>query len=302
MKNSNDLPDLTILGNTADSLGTWIRANNRLKPGSEPLGIYRAIPLAEDAVPPNTIPESWVAIGKLGATPGLLGVIVLDLQTSGYEPSQGQSRSTSPAKLLPRFFGYSQRMRSEFLRETGVDPIDLVPKNCFSSVNVNPFFFSDYELMGSPREVRSDTEESVIAPFVDRWNIFRTSKMKAGLKRFSDTVLSKFDVTIWADLVLNSSNRPMTDIIPVTAYRAADGFEYDAGEAGVPFGAMYATPVAIRFLIDPVLPETANTEMMMKMMSQADMRKRNFSVCYDISKLKIEDSMKFLDKWFVPQK
>ena len=263
--------------------------------------VYRAIPLFENALSPDVEQESWASFAKLGVTPGLLGVVVLDPQTSGYEQSQGTSRSVSSSVILPRHFGYSTSMRSAFLRQIGADPIDLVPTQCLSSVSVNPFFFADYELMGYPRDSRTETDEAVIAPFAEQWNSFRANKMIEGLKRLSNSILSKFKVPIWADLILNLSNRPMTDIIPITAYRTVEGFEYDAGDAGIPFGAQYATPLSVRFIVDPALPETPNTEMMLKLMSQADMRKRKFSICYDLSKLKVEDVTKFLDKWFEPQ-
>ena len=195
-------------------------------------------------------------------------------------------------------------MRSTFLREFGVDPIDLVPKGCSSHTNLNPFFFLDDDLKGEGRDYNSARaeEEQIIAPFTDQWNKFRLSKMEEGSKRLFASILDKIKVPVWSDLVLNTPNRAISETIPQTKFVSSEGYVLDPGNAGVPFGVMVRDPASVRIVIDPV--PSLHTDVIVRSYSQIlkPGQKFPFTFCYDLSRLKPDEVMKFLDKWFDPQK
>lgn len=293
--------DRTVLGDTADSLSKWISTNERHTP-KDSREFFRSKLLPENAVSPDFRPSWWQPTRTLAATPGLAGVVMMDLQPAGYEPKvgEGQSFGNGPSDLSPRYFGYSTSMRSAFLRKYSVDPIDLVPKGLYSVVNVNPYFFADMELMGFPRTYGAvDGEEYIIAPFVERWHEFKAATMKDGIRRITSELLSGVQIPVWSDVLVNLTNRAVTDSVPLTDYSKMQEFMFDTGGAGAPFGAMVQNPVALRY----VVTEQKSTlfERMMILLSQPQSRARSRMVCYDLSRLKDDEVTKFLEKWFEPK-
>jgi hypothetical protein len=300
--NSNGL-DKTLLGDSAAQMRSWVSKNSRLSEARIGFDFMRTKPYPEDSVSPDQCPASWATINRLARMPGVVGVVVTDAQGAGYEPKVGEGYSfgTSPSDLAPRQFGYSISMRSAFLRETGADPIDLVPRGLRSSVNISPFFFPDMELMGYPRTYgSSDGEEFIIEPFVAQWEKFRAKAMTEGLKAFVGTALKDISVPIWTDLLVGTSNKASNHLVPLTDFGKDQQFQYDAGSPGMPFGAMAQSALAGRFIYDGLSEKDLGAFMAILSRGFGQQGERPF--CYDVSRLSEPEVTKFLNTWFESKK
>lgn len=295
--------DRTLLGETAEQMRAWVSKNSRLSEGRFGFDFMRIKRYPENSVSPDQRPTSWATINRLAKMPGLVGVVVADQLEIGYEPKVGEGYSfgVSPSDLAPRQFGYSVAMRSAFLRETGVDPIDLVPRGLRSSVNASPFFFPDMELMGFPRSYGSSAgEEFIIEPFAAQWQKFRANAMTDGLKAFVATGLKDVTIPIWSDLLVGSSNKASGHLMPLTDFGKDQKFQYDAGGAGMPFGATIQGTAATRFICDGLTNK--DLEVFMAILSRGFRQQNDMSLCYDVSRLNESEVAKFLSTWFETRK
>jgi len=78
----------------------------------------------------------------------------LDSEPAGYEPSNTHVGSYSPWLSVLNEFGYSESQRLGFLREQGVDPIDIASTHISVGCDLNQPFFLDEALgqMSTPDE------------------------------------------------------------------------------------------------------------------------------------------------------
>lgn len=229
-------------------------------------------------------------------------MVLCDAQPPGYELKQGEGYSfgTSPSDLVGRNFGYSLSMRSAFLRANHVDPIDLVPPGLMSSVNLSPDFFVDMELMGYPRTYGSgDGDEFIISPYVSQWISFRSKTMEDGFKSVSKNLLGDISVPLWSDLLVGTSNKASSKIIPLLVVGQDRLLPFDSSGPGTPYGANAFGSEGFRFLIDDQSPEELKNTMGFISNAYQTLGKR--VICFDLSRLNDEGVGKFLDQWFEPK-
>jgi hypothetical protein len=149
--------DRNILGNTANQVADRAGAEFDWKAyvdlsngtGSVPPPFYDlAAPL--DPMTSNR----WSDFVSLAHAPKLVGTVILDPQPAGYEPTISNNSFANYADWLGALtaFGYSEKIRVEFLRKYGIDPIDIAAPNLRQPVELDQPFFLDGHL-GGPHDL-----------------------------------------------------------------------------------------------------------------------------------------------------
>jgi hypothetical protein len=124
---------------------------------------------------------------KIAQTPGLAGIVLRDTAALGYDDSSFPSPPFDAPDWAEQM-GYTETMRLAFLRESGIDPIDLSPlQNAhlnlpfdtgFSSdINLQLPFFPDYGI--NPESDTVDNQSALergAKDGVKRWKRFRVTK------------------------------------------------------------------------------------------------------------------------------
>src|ERR1019366_705321 len=113
------------------------------------------------------------ALASLAHTPGLAGVVVLDTEPSGYE--QVDTHTTwggfAPWLAVLHEFGYSESQRLTYLREHGVDPIDI-PPSLFLGIDLRQPFFDDDNM--SPMNSSQSGASRLMRGSLDQWIKYRS--------------------------------------------------------------------------------------------------------------------------------
>ena len=116
----------------------------------------------------------WDELAKLAHQPGLDGIIVLDSEPLGYEPTDDHTNYGGYPNWL-RFlneFGYSDEMRLAFLREHHIDPIDIDDPELYIDIDLEQPFFPEYAY----QKVGGTNDESQdMRLMLDAWNGFRAN-------------------------------------------------------------------------------------------------------------------------------
>lgn len=176
--------DLTLLGDTGPQLQKRI---NQWPTWAETYGAYpEAKPSGRAVLIPGTSAQrtAWEAYEKLARTPGLAGTVLLDSRVPGYEAD----RVTGPASLTREMratttFGFSPAARLRFLRERGIDPIDVVPGLLTFDADLRQPFFLDTAQAG--RNVgfyMVDAPPQAMNGIAIEWDRHRATLPEAALK------------------------------------------------------------------------------------------------------------------------
>lgn len=117
-------------------------------------------------------------LGALAKTPGLAGVVIRDTAAPGYAFLPARPDAATPAMPAAADLGYSAEARLRFLRQNGVDPIDLLTCNGASQGDLPPgaLVLPFYPDLG-PQSAAAQA-----------WNAFRYKEGEAPLKRSYATV------------------------------------------------------------------------------------------------------------------
>lgn len=102
---------------------------------------------------PQTVRTLQSELTSLAATSGLAGIVLRDTAAPGYE------RPQTPASPFANFspeaagdLGYTPETRLAFLRQAGVDPIDLAPSANSVGLNLNLPFYPDFGVNSAPSQ------------------------------------------------------------------------------------------------------------------------------------------------------
>jgi hypothetical protein len=117
----------------------------------------------------DSLTAVWSRFAKPSQVPGLAGIVLLNTEPIGYEPSgwlamTAMSRSVSDA--LSR--GYTQKLREQFLVKEGVDPIDIGDPFINLKLDLSQPFFEGTTISGQGY-VESDDNYGPLK----RWQILR---------------------------------------------------------------------------------------------------------------------------------
>lgn len=137
--------DQTILGDAGPTLAkraplfpSWATLIGE-SPEARPRGRQLLVPKTPEQK------AAWSAYEKLAATPGLAGTVMLDVRPAGYDamrPGPVFRAGRETAELVA--FGYSPAQRLLFLREKGIDPIDIATTFPAFDVDLRQPFFLDH--------------------------------------------------------------------------------------------------------------------------------------------------------------
>jgi hypothetical protein len=110
-------------------------------------------------------------LNEIAATPGLAGLVLRDTAAPGYA-NPGDANDFVMWGMAD--FGYTPEMRLAFLRQEGVDPVDLPVNSYVGNVDLNLPFFGDGGL--GPRHIEVDgqwvQDRSFVTP-AQKWNALR---------------------------------------------------------------------------------------------------------------------------------
>jgi hypothetical protein len=177
---ANVLPpnlDRNILGDSGKALEArrakeqaWIEAaDSGEKSGAGPSSALY------DMVNPSDpgLSQRWIQLADLARTPGLTGVVLVDTEPSGFEGVDARMGVGGYARWLGPLHdgGYSDKMRLEFLREHGVDPIDISIVNQVMNFDLEQPFFLDYGL--GPLNGGIGRPNPAMASMPDAWMTYR---------------------------------------------------------------------------------------------------------------------------------
>ena len=90
---------------------------------------------------PTTAEPVKRRLAEIARTPGLAGLVLHDTAAPGYADRIGQ---VVPEAGAGYDFGYTQELRLAFLRQEGVDPVDLQTAYYYARIEVKPPFFPGY--------------------------------------------------------------------------------------------------------------------------------------------------------------
>lgn len=185
----NDLQDsdLNLFGQTNSQFANWMSKNQKLN-AADSMSFDRGFIVAGS---PHRSPSSddsgrWKSLRELLSIPGLKEPVFAEVEPLGYETQVGSNRPNydGPSRAIFQT-GYTTTMRSEFLNQFGVDPIDLIPEELDLHLDVNPLYFANLESDGPTR-----VEDSRInlLNFQKRWTEFKSKTLVDGLTRFSESL------------------------------------------------------------------------------------------------------------------
>jgi hypothetical protein len=186
---SNRIEDLNIWADTGSELALrraelsdWKDCQNTAG------GLFGECPPLYDLVSPidPATRQMQSALAKLAHTPGLAGVVVLDTEPGGYEPSDGATLFAGFSRPLAVLheFGYTPQLRLAFLREKHVDPIDLAPEVLTLDFDIQQPFFMDDRL--GVWNVRSKNANPEFTHLSDDWFSYRANLNSKAMDSFFD--------------------------------------------------------------------------------------------------------------------
>ncbi len=117
-------------------------------------------------------------VADIVKTPGLAGIVIRDTAAPGYATLPTRTGTLFPAMLAARDLGYSVEARLAFLRQNGVDPVDLVTFNDISQgeVPAGSLALPFYPDLGPRSQV------------AQKWDAFRYKEGEALLKQVFTTI------------------------------------------------------------------------------------------------------------------
>lgn len=174
--------DLTLLGDTGPLLakraaasGTWLD-RIRFNPESRLSADHRLIP-GSDAQR-----AAWSTYGRLAQTPGLAGIVLLEPNPAGYQSLRIGSVAMTREMMEMIAFGYGPSLRLRFLREKGIDPIDVTNSMPALPVDLQQPFFLDYVQGGTnPGILMYDAPPPGMSRARVDWDKFRSDLAEAAL-------------------------------------------------------------------------------------------------------------------------
>jgi hypothetical protein len=133
--------------------------------------------------------ERFQQAATLAAVPELSGVRLRDTQPGGHageRPDGAVIGYRNDVALAERGnLGYTIALREAFLRQEGVDPVDLIPPGLCCSVDLRLPFFPDDQARAIRSIYTADTEGLAVPPdfavLNDRWNHFRAERNRTSL-------------------------------------------------------------------------------------------------------------------------
>jgi len=193
---SSPYKDLNLLGDTGTQLAArravepeWLAYERKADYWSSPPPVY-------DFASPSDwdLPKRWADLASLAHTPGLSGVVVLDTEPPGYEPNKHEGMLQFgfyvPWMAVLHEFGYVEPLRLGFLREHGVDPMDIVSPDIVLGFNISQPFFEDRRLGFFENPPNRSVLLMEDVPF--QWYTYRSELNEGAITSF----MSKFaDVT-----------------------------------------------------------------------------------------------------------
>lgn len=129
-----------------------------------------------------TLPSKWEKLKSISALPNLAGLVVTDTQPPGYEKQLPAVRRFGHQASESLEFGYSTAEREAFLKQFGVDPIDITMAFSVGFDITQPFFESSYVPAG-PRK----SDNWLMSKLRAEWTKFRSSLNDQCSARILDT-------------------------------------------------------------------------------------------------------------------
>ncbi len=176
--------------NARKALPRWRSFVSSVVGSSFPSPIPEHISHASSIIAPGT-PETssrFRDVGSLASTEGLAGLYLKDTLPDGYMGERPASNEINYANNLPLAergnLGYTPALRLSFLREAGVDPIDLIPHGLTVGANLSLPFFPDPEAGSGSQNVSS----SGIRELGARWDKMRLEANRAALSLLFATI------------------------------------------------------------------------------------------------------------------
>ena len=135
------------------------------------------LPVLYDSIDPlhGDLGRRWSFLGALAHDPGLAGVVVMDTEPAGYEPTDSGGGGSYYAGWVAILgdFGYSEAMRLAFLRIHEMDPIVIDAPVMVCGIDISQPFFPNYAYIHYGRD---NDEIQNIQLMLDSWGVFRTKQ------------------------------------------------------------------------------------------------------------------------------
>jgi hypothetical protein len=176
--------DLNVLGETASR---YARRRTQSRDAGDGVGLplrfaldYFAAAFAERDWLRADLPANVASLKRrlsgLARTTGLAALILRDTAAPGYTSSGKVGRAAAVALENRGWdFGYTPELRLRFLRERGIDPLDLSTRDSLIDVDLHPPFFSGLlgaaNVAGGPEDGGADAPRPPFA--LDAWNALR---------------------------------------------------------------------------------------------------------------------------------
>ena len=183
--------DLDVLGDTGTQLAIRRASEPEWQAYAKQADFWSGPPAVYDFASPcdPELQKRWIELASLAHTPGLSGVVVLDTEPPGYEPNKHEGMrqfgdAYSPWMAILHEFGYVEPLRLGFLREHGVDPLDVVSPDLVLGFNISQPFLIDQRLglFENPPSRAAKLMEEV--PF--QWYTFRAELNAKAIQSFMD--------------------------------------------------------------------------------------------------------------------
>ena len=181
---------------------------------------------------PSTIAR-FASIATLARTPGLAGVVIADGTPQGYEGAEEQSTNAFPRSMREAAaFGYDEKTRLAFFRETGYDPVDLTSEDLEYDVQTDTPTFPRYP----------NRPLALVREAYERWVAFRGGANRSALAGLRSRLGS---IPVLVEL------RRMSGAQPPRADAALVPWEMGQPAPGLSGDSPAESPDAIRLVVAP---------------------------------------------------
>jgi hypothetical protein len=275
-------PDRNILGDTSTLAENRVEETAVWNDSSEAWGVTHSA--AGTFIGPGDpmLPSLWRKLLDLSKTQGLDGVVLCGTEPRGYEPKMGSPLFGTPLLDL----GYSQSLRSRFLQENQVDPVDIVDRRLmnYDSLDLSlPFF-------GDPMTTSLDLPAGTI----EKWAKLRADANREAVQNLMSQLTGSILVQprqLAQDIITLNGVQVLPSSIAKVLPENPPDLSFEAEERGVPANGYclwsFGHPT------DP-LPASRMYESLVRHLKEAKGK-----IAIDFSSVPIDEFQKVLDKWFM---
>lgn len=225
-------------------------------------------------------------VSALAATPGLAGILILEVQPKGYEPSDqlGGYPLGAVSQVASEAFGYGLGARSGFLRANQIDPIDIGQEGLQMPVNLRVPFFEDRAF------AKSDQEATSPYKWFEKWRTYRSELNRKAYEGFFAS-LGRVVPPVFAEPRVENATSASRSVIWAQPWQLSQPIPSVASRSSGASGS--PDSIGITLLTPDIL---ASEDLTGRQLTLTFRSNRN-PMALDLSGMSVLEATEFLGKW-----